>query len=600
VNRLGRTGRAAATLLVVGLLAVGALAPPSLAVGPDKAEVVLVFDFSGSILDDKTIRNQFGAALERIADRVDETQRDLIKGDTSISIVQFASKAAEVPGCTELKVLGSPSTTVRFADCLRTVAAAYRAGTNKALTQRIGADTNYVAAMEQAEAHLPKDATRPTMILFTDGKHDVPGVPVSQVAPARDRLFGDRSPFALLPVGMGIDPGSRRELEAGLLNLQIIKDMPSCSSGSSIEWPQVAFESPDDAGNAVAVALQNATCTFTAAPVGPSPSPNSDVRGIRLTPLDGRIEVTWSAPAQTTEPITDYKVRCTPDGGEPVESAEGVSLERKTVVDGLANGTPYSCEVATVSGSSEGEWIAANASVTPEALPAPPAKPKVEALDGAVRISISADDGSAVRSYHYECSADNGATWPSVADTTGPDDTATQIGRLTNGALYVCRAFAINASGTSDASPLSDAVRPCSTFLECNGLSTPLVAAVIGLLVVAILLGLFILLRNRGTGYVIAVVDVIHTANLGHGQSLGLRFERDASKRVTGIEQAKGSKADVRIRRLRGDRFEVKDRYSTHVAESGEPIVIVDSGARHELVLRAFEGRAAAEATARR
>ena len=52
--------------------------------------------------------------------------------------------------------------------------------------------------------HLPADSIRPEMTLFTDGKHDVKGIPVA-VQPARDRLFGSRSPFALLPVGMGLD-----------------------------------------------------------------------------------------------------------------------------------------------------------------------------------------------------------------------------------------------------------------------------------------------------------------------------------------------------------------------------------------------------------
>ena len=42
-------------------------------------------------------------------------------------------------------------------------------------------------AMEQAAKHLPVGSPRPAMILFTDGKHDVPGVPVSQVQPALQR-----------------------------------------------------------------------------------------------------------------------------------------------------------------------------------------------------------------------------------------------------------------------------------------------------------------------------------------------------------------------------------------------------------------------------
>ena len=102
--------------------------------------------------------------------------------------------------------------------------------------------------MEQAATHLPPDAKRPAMILFTDGKHDVKGVPASAVQPARNRLFGSRTPFALLPVGMGLDPKERGPLTSGLEALRITRDMPACTSGATFEWPTVAFDTPDDGG----------------------------------------------------------------------------------------------------------------------------------------------------------------------------------------------------------------------------------------------------------------------------------------------------------------------------------------------------------------
>jgi hypothetical protein len=596
---LGRIGRTVATLAAAGLLVLGSLVPAALAVGPDEAEVVLVFDFSSSILDDPTSRNQFGAALERIADRVNETEGDLIKGDTTVSIVQFASQASDTRRCTEMRLLGSQSTVRRFANCLRSVANAYRAGGDPALSGQIGDDTNYVAAMEQAAAHLPDDAIRPTMVFFSDGKHDVQGVPVSAVAPARDRLFGERSPFALLPVGMGLEPAQRGELEAGLTNLQIIRDVPACSSGAKFEWPSVVFDSAEDAGSAVAVALQNATCTFTAVPVAPSEPPSTGVRGIRLTPSDGRIEVTWSAPAAGAEPVVDYRVQCTAAGGEPIASTEGESLERSAVVEGLTNGTEYRCEVAADTASTEGEWTEGLAPATPSDLPAAPGKPTVEPLDGAVRITLPADGGGAP-TYHFECSSDSGATWPSEVDTTGSDAMTAQVGSLRNGVAYVCRAFAANDIGLSEASPLSDAVRPCSSILECNGLSTPVIAGIVGLLLGALLLGLYFLLRGRGGGYTVAVVDVVHTANLGGGSNLGIRFER-TGRDVDGIVAASGSSADVRVQKVRGDRFKVRDRADWREVTSGEPIVVVDpTGTRHELVLRAFEGKAASAVSTKR
>ena len=143
-------------------------------------------------------------------------------------------------------------------------------------------------------------------------------------------------------------------------------------------------------------------------------------------------------------------------------------------------------------------------------------------------------------------------------------------------------------------------MRPCSTILDCNGLSTPVVAGVSGLLIGALLLGLYFLLRGRGGGYTVAVVDVVHTANLGGGSNLGIRFER-TGRDVTGIVATSGSKADVQIQKLRGDRFKVHDRGSWRSTPSGEPIVVVDpTGTRHELVLRAFEGKAASTVSTKR
>ena len=73
-KRLGSRAHAFAALAIGIVVVVGGLAPAATkAAEPDPSDVVLVLDFSASILQDKTNRNRFGAALERIAARVDET-----------------------------------------------------------------------------------------------------------------------------------------------------------------------------------------------------------------------------------------------------------------------------------------------------------------------------------------------------------------------------------------------------------------------------------------------------------------------------------------------------------------------------------------------
>ncbi len=571
---------------------------------PDPSDVVIVLDFSASILDEKADRNRFGAALERIAARVDETSSDLVAGDTTVSIVQFAAKAADYPGCTELKLLGSHEAVAKFAHCLRSVASAYRKGLSPALTRKIGVDTNYVAAMDRAAKHLPSDAARPAMILFTDGRHDVRGVPASQVRVVRERLFGSRSPFALLPVGMGLDRTKRASLENSLAAMRIVSDMPPCVSGSTFEWPRVVFDSPGAAGNAVAVALQNATCTFTVEPPPAVPTPVvGPVRGIKVLAQDGAIALSWTAPATTANsaPVVDYRARCRSGAGEWIEAKGGVSVETKAIVDGLTNGAPYQCEVAAIGAGAPAKWTAATATVSPLGRPEAPAKPTVEALDRALRVGVPADAPPGVASYRFECSGDGGSTWSSTIEA-GTPGTPAQVDRLTNGVTYVCRAFAANAAGVSEASALSDAVTPCGNALECTGLMQPLMVLLGIVLAGGLIAASVALLRERPRGYVVAVIDVVHSANLGHGSRLGFDFVRDPSTRaVTGIVASRDPRAEIRIRRRRGGRFEVTDRRGRHVAVDGEPLVATEAnGGRHQLVLRAFGTNAAAMVVARR
>ena len=116
-----------------------------------------------------------------------------------------------------------------------------------------------------------------------------------------------------------------------------------------------------------------------------------------------------------------------------------------------------------------------------------------------------------------------------------------------------------------------------------------------------LLAALAALYRGRRRGYVVAVLDGVHSANLGHRSRLGIKLVRDPDTRqVTGIDAARGPRPDIRIRRLRGGRFEVTDKTGRHVTRSGEPIVAVDArGGRHQLVLHAFATNAAAAVTVR-
>ena len=97
MSRLGLAARVLVAI-VVGALLTGGGPTPVRAAGPDRSEVVLVLDFSASILKDKANRDRFAAALERIADRVDETSADLISGDATVTHRPVRRQGGRLPG----------------------------------------------------------------------------------------------------------------------------------------------------------------------------------------------------------------------------------------------------------------------------------------------------------------------------------------------------------------------------------------------------------------------------------------------------------------------------------------------------------------------
>ena len=140
----------ALVLMLVGAVGLAGVPSARAQQAPDKSDVVIVLDFSASILQDKANRHRFATALD--ADRRPR-RRDL--GRTSSPATRRCRSSSSrpgpptIPGCTDLKTLGSPR---RRRASSRTACAAwpgaYRKGLDPNLAKRIGVDTNYVAAME--------------------------------------------------------------------------------------------------------------------------------------------------------------------------------------------------------------------------------------------------------------------------------------------------------------------------------------------------------------------------------------------------------------------------------------------------------------------
>jgi hypothetical protein len=357
--------------LAIGLLAAGFT--PSAALAQDTVEpsdVVIVLDYSLSILQDETSRGQFAEALNRIGDTVDAKAADLADGKATISFVAFATSAVDYdPVCVDLKLSGSEPNVHQLAKCFRQVASEYKAGPDAPVRARVGNATNYVAAFERAAAHLPGASGRPAIVFFTDGKHETKDVPPTAVQPAAQSLFGTRSPFAFLPVGMGLVAAERPQLEAGLIALRdLTHDMEPCPGGAAFAWPAVVFDSPDAAGEAVSVAVQQVTCGFPAlipspgpstAPTGapivtaaPAPSPTPVTFGPPEAPLGLSVQagdhdaIVLVAPAAGGTTPAGYTIECSTDGGSTWQPAPTAEADGDAIaLGGLANATDYRCRV---------------------------------------------------------------------------------------------------------------------------------------------------------------------------------------------------------------------------------------------------------------
>jgi subtilisin family serine protease len=190
----------------------------------------------------------------------------------------------------------------------------------------------------------------------------------------------------------------------------------------------------------------------------------------------GEVTLTWTAPATTTPPITDYVIERSPNGttGWTVVD-DGVSTATTATVGGLENGTTYWFRVAAenyVMGTATAPVMATPVWV-PDAIELTAAvwpTPGVGA--GQVRLVWSGlSNGSPITDYLIQVSLD-GATWTTLSDGVSAVSSFTWLG-VTGGTAFSFRVAAKNALGTG---PWSATVT--ATPASEPGVPTALTAAV--------------------------------------------------------------------------------------------------------------------------
>lgn len=92
------------------------------------------------------------------------------------------------------------------------------------------------------------------------------------------------------------------------------------------------------------------------------------VSGVSLTPGDGQIAASWSAPADNKSPITDYVIEISTDGSNWAMFLDGTSAATSVLITGLSNDTLYHVRVSAMNGVGTGP-ASAVATATPNGIP---------------------------------------------------------------------------------------------------------------------------------------------------------------------------------------------------------------------------------------
>ncbi len=239
------------------------------------------------------------------------------------------------------------------------------------------------------------------------------------------------------------------------------------------------IQAPADAVNAVVTGLTNGTsyrfdvAAVNAVGTGAATASAAVTPLASLAPVPGipavtggnaALLATWTAPAATTG-ITGYRVRVY--RGTTLTKTVTVPAGRlSTTVTGLSNGTAYTVDVASVTGTSTGAASARSASVAPSLtaqLPTAPSLSSVAPLSGSIQVTWQpAADASLGTPSGYRVRVFSGSTGTSVAKTVSVAATATSatVTGLLNGLGYSAEVNATYASGAGPSSARSVSVVP--------------------------------------------------------------------------------------------------------------------------------------------
>ena len=208
----------------------------------------------------------------------------------------------------------------------------------------------------------------------------------------------------------------------------------------------------------VAVNEGGTSASSNAISTTPRSAPGAVV-GVKLTPLNGGVNVTWNAPIDSGgATITKYTVNAAPAGttGSVTACVQNSGDSRSCLITGLSNGISYTVTVIATNGVGDGP-ASVSQNVIPANVPTAPTAVIPTVSNGSISIKwkASQDNGSPIISYRVDL-APGGYS----CEITDLSFLGCTIADLDNGVPYSISVYGTNAVGDSESASINGTVTP--------------------------------------------------------------------------------------------------------------------------------------------
>ncbi len=155
----------------------------------------------------------------------------------------------------------------------------------------------------------------------------------------------------------------------------------------------------------------------------------------------------WTAPSTGADPISDYVIQYSSNGGTTWTTDDTGSTSTSATVSGLTNQTGYIFEVEAVNAIGDGPFSTPTATLTPSGPPGAPVISSITPEDGALQVNFTppASSGTII-GYLYQL--DGSGPWLPSSATSSP----LTLSGLSDGTPYSVEIEAVNGIGAGSAS----------------------------------------------------------------------------------------------------------------------------------------------------